>query len=84
MLEALACGVPVAALPVHGPIDVVKDASVGVLDWDLRRAALAALTLDRPSCRRYAARFPWQESSRQFLSHLVTTARETSSVILPI
>lgn len=71
ILEALASGVPVAALPVHGPIDVVKEASAGVLDWDLRRAALAALDLDRANCRRYAERFPWQESSRQFLSKLV-------------
>ena len=70
MLEALACGVPVAALPVHGPIDVIRDAAVGVLDTDLRRAALAALRLDRAACRRYAEGFPWEESCRQFVAHL--------------
>ena len=71
MLEALACGVPVAAFPVHGPIDVVKDPAVGVLDTDLRRAALAALALNRAACRRYAEAFPWQASCRQFLAHMV-------------
>ncbi|QJR12063.1 GDP-mannose-dependent alpha-mannosyltransferase [Usitatibacter rugosus] len=70
MLEALACGVPVAAFPVRGPIDVVKDARVGVLDQDLRRAALAALELDRAGCRRYAEAFPWEETTRQFLAHM--------------
>ena len=71
MLEALACGVPVAALPVHGPIDVIKDPSVGALDDDLRCAALAALALDRGACRRYAEGFPWEASVRRFVTHLV-------------
>ena len=66
-----ACGVPVAAFPVHGPIDVVKDPAVGVLDEDLRQAALAALELDRTACRRYAEGFPWEESCRRFLAHMV-------------
>jgi glycosyltransferase involved in cell wall biosynthesis len=71
MLEALACGVPVAAFPVRGPIDVVKDPRVGVLDEDLRRAALAAVALDRNACRLYANDFPWEETTRQFLAHMV-------------
>jgi glycosyltransferase involved in cell wall biosynthesis len=71
MLEALACGVPVAAFPVRGPIDVVRNPSVGILNEDLRGAALAALKLDRRAARRYAERFPWDRSSRQFLDLLV-------------
>jgi glycosyltransferase involved in cell wall biosynthesis len=78
MLEALACGVPVAAFPVRGPIDVVKDARVGVLDNDLRRAALAALELDRADCRRYAEGFPWEETTRQFLAYMAPVGPQPS------
>ncbi|HUJ00620.1 MAG TPA: glycosyltransferase family 1 protein [Usitatibacter sp.] len=75
LAEAMACGTPVAAFPVRGPIDVVREAHAGVLDEDLRSAALAALALDRDRVLRYAARFSWQASSAQFVSHLVP-ARE--------
>lgn len=68
MLEAMACGVPVAALPVRGPLDVVKDPATGILDSDLRQAAMGALALDRTSGRRYAENFPWEKSARRFLS----------------
>lgn len=59
MLEANACGLPVAAYPVPGPLDVVERGVSGVLDDDLERACLAALKLDRAACRRYAQRFSW-------------------------
>jgi glycosyltransferase involved in cell wall biosynthesis len=68
MLEALACGVPVAAFPVQGPLDVVGDSGVAVLDEDLRKAALAALRIDRSSCRRYAEQFSWANATRQFVA----------------
>ncbi|QJR15814.1 glycosyltransferase family 4 protein [Usitatibacter palustris] len=71
LLEAMACGTPVAAYPVRGPIDVIKDPAVGVLKKDLREAALAALPLDRGAVRRYAERYSWEHCSRQFLAHLV-------------
>jgi glycosyltransferase involved in cell wall biosynthesis len=74
MLEALACGVPVAALPVRGPLDVVQDPATGVLDWNLARAALQALDLDRTSGRRYAEQFPWERSCERFLANLVPAA----------
>ena len=47
LLEALACGVPVAAYPVSGPKDVLTDPEAGVLSLDLREAALQALVLRR-------------------------------------
>lgn len=75
MLEAMACGVPVAAYPVRGPIDVVRNPSAGILNEDLRSAALAALDLDRGAARRYAEMFPWDASCRRFLACLVP-ARE--------
>ncbi len=46
LLEALACGVPVAAFPAHGPKDVLTDPDAGVIDTDLEAAALKALDLD--------------------------------------
>lgn len=70
LLEALASGVPVAAYPVAGPKDVVGDAPIGVLDEDLRKAALAALDIPREQCRAYAESFSWQASARQFLANL--------------
>ncbi len=71
MLEAMACGTPVAAFPVTGPIDVVTPGVDGVLSEDLGRAALAALEVDREGCRRSALGRTWERASAQFLSHLV-------------
>ncbi len=70
MIEALACGTPVAAYPVTGPIDVL-DARVGAMDEDLRTAIATALTRDRVTCAAYAGRFSWATSARQFLHALV-------------
>jgi glycosyltransferase involved in cell wall biosynthesis len=70
MLEAMACGVPVAAYPVTGPIDVVTPGVTGALSEDLRMAALAALKLDPNQCRAYALANTWESATRQFLSHL--------------
>jgi len=72
LLEAMACGVPVAAYPVTGPIDVVENGVTGVLDRDLRRAALAALALDPAACRAYALKYTWGAATRQFLQQLAT------------
>ncbi|MFN0316152.1 MAG: glycosyltransferase family 4 protein [Burkholderiales bacterium] len=70
ILEALACGTPVAAFPVAGPIDVIGSAPVGVLDNDLRGACLAALHISRDAARRYAEGFAWEKSVEQFESYL--------------
>lgn len=69
-LEALASGVPVAAYPVTGPLDVIGDAPVGALDHDLRSACLRALDASRADCRAHALRYSWTGSARQFLSNL--------------
>jgi glycosyltransferase involved in cell wall biosynthesis len=71
LAEAMACGTPVAAFPVRGPIDVVKDPAAGALDEDLGAAAMKALTLDREHVARYGAQFSWANCSQQFLSSLV-------------
>ena len=71
LLEAMACGVPVAAFPVTGPIDVVGDSDGGVLDNDLAKACQKALKLPRGKVRAYAETFSWENASRILLSHLV-------------
>lgn len=70
MLEAMACGLPVAAYPVSGPADVVKEGVTGYLDEDVRSAALKALTLDREVCRRAALACSWEAATRQFFGNL--------------
>lgn len=75
LIEALATGTPVAAYPVQGPIDVLTD-EVACMDEDLVRATSEALTRDRTACARYASRFGWAESARQFLEGLVPIQRE--------
>jgi 1,2-diacylglycerol 3-alpha-glucosyltransferase/glucuronosyltransferase len=70
MLEALASGVPVAAYPVPGPLDVLAGSDAGALDEDLQVAALKALTLPRTRCRELALRFTWSACARQFLEQL--------------
>lgn len=71
LLEAMASGLPVAALPVTGPLDVVVDGVTGSLDPDLRAAAMRCLALDPARCREHALQYSWQRCTRQFLSHLV-------------
>jgi hypothetical protein len=75
MLEAMACGTPVAAFPVPGPLDVVGRSRGGVLDTDLRAASLAALALPRDGPLARASEFDWQRVCDQFVSFLVPARR---------
>lgn len=70
ILEALASGVPVAAFPVQGPLDVLGDAPAGVMDEDLAAACRRALTIPAEMARAHAQKFTWEAAARQFLCHL--------------
>src|SRR6201997_225488 len=80
-LEALACGTPVAAFPVTGPLDVIADHPVGALDQDLRKACIRALSMSREACRNFALERSWENSARQFIGNL--SALQPSRVLRP-
>lgn len=73
MIEALASGVPVAAYPVAGPIDVLTDPSCAALDDDLGTAVRRALTLSRERARAFSLRFTWPHCADQLADALVPT-----------
>ncbi|HEY7669240.1 MAG TPA: glycosyltransferase family 1 protein [Hyphomicrobium sp.] len=70
LLEAMASGLPVAAFPVTGPMDIVVPGVTGVLSEDLRAATIAALQLDRARVRSKAAEFGWEGAARLFLANI--------------
>ncbi|HXQ30484.1 MAG TPA: glycosyltransferase family 1 protein [Steroidobacteraceae bacterium] len=83
MLEAMASGLPVAAYPVTGPIDVVREGESGSLSEDLVVAIKAALTLDRGRCRAQALEYRWENATRQFLGHLVDARGAGAATVAP-
>jgi glycosyltransferase involved in cell wall biosynthesis len=86
MLEAMACGTPVAAYPVDGPLEVLgaPDGSFhgGVLHEDLRQACDGALTLPRREARARALLFGWGEAARLFEGHLVPARASAANGLL--
>jgi glycosyltransferase involved in cell wall biosynthesis len=80
MLEALACGTPIAAYPVSGPKDVIQDPRVGVLDDVLHDAILGALNLGRQDCRNYALKFSWANCAQSLLNNLANNRNHWDGV----
>ena len=75
LIEAMASGLPVAAYPVTGPLDVVAESGAGALDEDLRAACLRALEIPREQARARSLDFTWEESARQFVEHVTGEAK---------
>jgi glycosyltransferase involved in cell wall biosynthesis len=82
LVEALACGLPVAALPAPGPIDVIGSSGAGIISDDLQGAALAALQIDRGICRRHAETFTWERATDQFLANIVRAETAEADPVL--
>jgi glycosyltransferase involved in cell wall biosynthesis len=78
MLEAMACGLPVAAFPVQGPLDVVRQGITGVLDEDLAGAIRGALALDPAPCRAFAQMHTWERCTREFIGELAVAVERPS------
>jgi glycosyltransferase involved in cell wall biosynthesis len=83
MVEAMACGLPVAAFPVVGPIDVVGDSGAGCLDQDLRVACLRALEISRSAAIAHAKTFTWALATEQFYAALVPLIPTPSAALAP-
>jgi glycosyltransferase involved in cell wall biosynthesis len=81
MIESLACGTPVAAFPVPGPLDVLTPAT-GAMDEDLDQAIARALTLSRHDCQAHGQAFSWQASAQQFLAALRPLRQDAESTAL--
>ncbi len=81
LLEALACGLPVAAYPVTGPLDVIGGSKAGALHADLRTACLEALKLRREDAVEHAKKFSWRASTEQFLGYLHPRTRSLEPTV---
>lgn len=69
-LEAMASGLPIAAFPVTGPIDLITPHITGILSDDLRAAAISALALDRRVVRAKSLEFSWENATRLFIGNI--------------
>jgi glycosyltransferase involved in cell wall biosynthesis len=71
MIEAMACGTPVAAYPVQGPLDVVDEGVTGCMNSDLKQAVKDALMLNRHSVWEDSHRWSWEKAWEIFRNNLV-------------
>jgi glycosyltransferase involved in cell wall biosynthesis len=71
VIEALACGIPVAAYDVMGPHDIITEGKDGYLGEDLRESALKCLELSAADCRKKAEQYSWEHSTEEFLKNLL-------------
>lgn len=69
IIEALACGIPVAAFDAPGSRDIISSGVDGVIDSDLRRAALLCLSLSKDACRKKAQQYSWDTETENFIRH---------------
>ncbi len=72
IIEALKCGLPVAAYPVAGPKDIFNGTNIGSLNNDLKKAAIEALKSDRSACIEHAKKYTWENCAKIFLNSAVS------------
>jgi len=75
MLESMACGTPVAAYPVTGPVDVIEPGATGVLHDNLQTAVDQALLLDRTTVYQHSRCWTWSACTETFVQNLITIPR---------
>jgi glycosyltransferase involved in cell wall biosynthesis len=71
ILEAMACGTPVAAYPVTGPIDQIQNGVNGYVDEDLSVAVCFALNVDRIPTYMSVQRISWKRSAEDFMKYVI-------------
>lgn len=81
ILEAMACGLPVAAFPVTGPLDIIENGSTGIVDDDLQSAAQQALNLNKADCIHFASLNSWTSCSRVFESMMYDNSPQTTAMV---
>jgi glycosyltransferase involved in cell wall biosynthesis len=72
MIEAMACGTPVAAFPTNGPLDVIDQGTTGYMDVDLLSAINRCLQIDRNTVAKGSMRWSWQNAWKIFRANLVS------------
>lgn len=71
MIESMACGTPVAAFPVTGPLDVIEQGVTGAMDNNLEKAIDSCLKINRKKVIKHSNKWTWENCSEQFLCSLV-------------
>ena len=84
MIEAMACGTPVAAFPAQGPLEVVESGISGALDEDLCVAVRKALECDRHRVHARACEFTWDRAGEQFLQTVTRVSRQRHASLTPV
>jgi glycosyltransferase involved in cell wall biosynthesis len=79
----MSCGLPVAAYPVPGPLDVIGQSGAGCLNEDLTKACIDALSIDRSATLGRAEFFSWTRCTEEFLSALVPIAQAGRRSVAP-
>ena len=70
-LEALACGLPIAAFPVMGPADIIEQGVCGYTSENLQEAAIACLSLKKEACINHAKKYSWESTASHFVKHQI-------------
>ena len=78
MIESMACGTPVAAYPVTGPLDVIDFGKTGYMSDSLEDAVDKCLDLNRSLVWEYSKKWTWEESANQFRKSLIKINYHTS------